>query len=103
MVYSSFVMVFSMIFYYELYIYSSESEMGNLEQKNRQLTADAKEDVLTNLLNRRGFLPVVKEVMDNDKHIIFVLRFVILTILSALMIPTDTIAETRFCDTLQSC
>ncbi|MBP5281684.1 MAG: GGDEF domain-containing protein [Lachnospiraceae bacterium] len=75
MVYSSFVMVFSMIFYYELYIYSSESEVGTLEQKNRQLTADAKEDVLTNLLNRRGFLPVVKEVMNDEKTRHFCIAF----------------------------
>ena len=66
MVFASFVMIFSMIFYYGMYIYSSESEMGNLEQRNKQLSADAREDVLTNLLNRRGFLPLVKSLMHDD-------------------------------------
>lgn len=65
MVFASFVMIFSMIFYYALYIYSSESEMGSLELKNKQLSADAREDVLTNLLNRRGFLPLVESAMHD--------------------------------------
>ncbi|MBP5282216.1 MAG: diguanylate cyclase, partial [Lachnospiraceae bacterium] len=67
MVFASFAMYFSFLFYYAMYIYSSESEMGNLEQKNKQLSVDAQEDVLTNLLNRRGFLPLVKTSM-NDKN-----------------------------------
>lgn len=67
MVFSSFAMIFSMIFYNAIYIYSSESERTGLEQKNKQLSADASEDALTNLLNRRGFLPIMEKMM-NDKN-----------------------------------
>lgn len=62
--FSSFVMVFSTIFYNALYIHSSEGELVNLEQKNKKLSVDAQVDALTNMLNRRGFLPVVKGLMD---------------------------------------
>ena len=70
MLFSSFVMIFSVIFYNFIYIYSSENEMVSLKQKNKQLSADAHEDALTNLLNRRGFLPVVDEMMKGEytKH-----------------------------------
>ena len=68
-IFSAFVMFFSMIFYNALYIYSSEVEMFSLERKNEQLSADAHLDALTNLLNRRGFLPVVEKLMsDKKKH-----------------------------------
>ncbi len=66
-IFSSFVMVFSMIFYNAMYIYSSEYEMYNLERKNRQLSADARKDELTSLLNRRGFLPVIENLMKDDR------------------------------------
>ncbi len=65
-IFSSFVMVFSVVFYNVVYIYSSEYEMYNLEQENEQLTVDAKEDSLTGLLNRRGFLPLVDKAMKSD-------------------------------------
>lgn len=61
--FSSFVMVFSTIFYSTIYIYSSEFAMTNLEEKNEKLSVDAHEDVLTSLLNRRGFLPLVDSLM----------------------------------------
>ena len=69
-IFSSFVMVFSMIFYNVIYIYSSETLMSSLERKNEKLTVDAKVDVLTSLLNRRGFLPIVESLMDpgSDSH-----------------------------------
>ncbi len=66
-IFSSFVMVFSMIFYNGIYIFASEYEVFSLEIKNRQLSVDAKEDLLTNLLNRRGFLPVIEEMMSDGK------------------------------------
>ena len=62
---SAFAMVFSTIFYNTIYIYTSEREMGDLEKKNKQLSSDAHEDALTNLLNRRGFLPLVKDMMND--------------------------------------
>lgn len=69
MIFSTFVMVFSMIFYNTIYIYSSEGEMLSLEQQNEQLTVDANKDTLTQLLNRRGFLPRVKRLMeDTNEH-----------------------------------
>ena len=73
--FSSFVMVFSIIFYNVIYIYSSEYEMVSLEQKNQQLTADAKEDALTSLLNRRGFLPIVKSLMEGNGPTYFCVSF----------------------------
>ena len=75
LIFASFVMVFSIIFYNAIYIYSSEYEMINLEQKNRQLSADAQEDVLTNLLNRRGFLPLVESLMDDQQTHHFCIAF----------------------------
>ena len=69
-IFSSFAMVFSIIFYNAIYIYSSEYEMVSLEKKNKQLSVDAQEDTLTSLLNRRGFLPIVENCMksENTKH-----------------------------------
>ena len=66
-IFSSFVMVFSMIFYSTIYIYSSEMEKTSLEKENEQLSADAREDALTNLLNRRGFLPLIEACMRDDR------------------------------------
>ena len=65
-IFSAFVMVFSTIFYNIIYIYSSEVEVDDLEEKNKQLTIDAREDALTGMLNRRGFVPIVEKLM-NDK------------------------------------
>ncbi len=62
--FSSFSMIFATIFYNTIHIYSSEVEMTSLEQKNKQLSADASEDALTSLLNRRGFLPLVETLME---------------------------------------
>lgn len=62
---SAFAMVFSTIFYNTIYIYTTEREMGDLEKRNQQLSSDAHEDALTNLLNRRGFLPLVQTMMDD--------------------------------------
>lgn len=64
--FSSFVMVFSTIFYNVLYIYASEVEMRSLEKRNEQLSVDAQEDALTGLLNRRGFLPIFERIMSDE-------------------------------------
>lgn len=74
-VFSSFAMVFAVIFYNAIYIYSSESERGSLERKNKQLSLDATEDDLTNLLNRRGFLPVIKSYMSDERTKHFCIAF----------------------------
>ena len=63
-VYSAFAMVFSILFYNAIYIYSSENQLSILQQENRQLSADAHEDALTSLLNRRGFLPLLRSLME---------------------------------------
>ena len=73
--YSAFAMVFSVIFYNAMYIYMSEHEVTNLEQKNRQLSTDAQEDALTSLLNRRGFLPLVDELMKDEGSSKFCVAF----------------------------
>ena len=64
-IFSAFAMVFATMFYNAMYIYSSEYEVYSLEKKNEQLSADAQEDALTSILNRRGFLPVVRDLMDS--------------------------------------
>ena len=74
-IFSSFAMVFSIIFYNAIYIYSTEYEMTSLEQKNEQLSVDAQEDALTSLLNRRGFLPLVGSLMKGDKANHFCIAF----------------------------
>ena len=74
-VFSSFAMVFSTIFYNVLYIYASESERDSLEKKNKQLSEDAHVDVLTNLLNRRGFMPMVERLMLNKGKSHFCIAF----------------------------
>ena len=63
-VFSAFAMVFSILFYNAIYIYSSENQLSILRQENRQLSADAHEDALTSLLNRRGFLPLIRSLME---------------------------------------
>jgi len=73
--FSSFVMVFSTIFYNTLYIYSSEVERNSLEDENRQLSVDAKEDSLTKLLNRRGFLPIMADLMKDEARRNFCVAF----------------------------
>ena len=66
-VYSAFAMVFSILFYNAIYIYSSENQLSILQQENRKLSADAHEDALTSLLNRRGFLPLLRTLMTPGK------------------------------------
>ena len=73
--FSTFVMVFSVIFYNTIYIYASEVEKNSLEQLNVQLTDDANRDTLTQLLNRRGFLPLVQRVMGGDRFHQFCIAF----------------------------
>lgn len=75
MIFSSFVMIFSVIVYSVIYIYSSEYQMVSLEEKNQKLSVDAKEDALTSLLNRRGFLPVVESLMKGDTPTHFCVSF----------------------------
>lgn len=75
MIFSNFVMFFSIIFYNTIYIYSSEAEMNTLEEENVQLSADAKEDSLTHLLNRRGFIPIVQKLMDDESKPAFCIAF----------------------------
>ena len=74
-VFSTFVMVFSMIFYTTVFIFNSEREMLTLEKKNQRLSADAREDPLTNLYNRRGFLPLVNNLMRSDPFGHFCIAF----------------------------
>lgn len=75
MVFTSFVMVFSVVFYNVIYIYSSEYEKIDLEKKNEKLTVDAEEDALTGLLNRRGFLPIVEALMNGETRSNFCVAF----------------------------
>ena len=49
--------------------------MKNLLLRNKQLSADAHEDVLTTLLNRRGFLPLIEPLMKNSKDSQFCVAF----------------------------
>ena len=74
-IFSSFAMVFATMFYNAIYIYSSEHELNILEQENKQLSADAMEDSLTSLLNRRGFLPMAKSLMRDKKTRRFCIAF----------------------------
>ena len=75
LIFATFVMVFSVIFYNVLYIYSSEIERGDLQKKNTELSVDASVDALTGLLNRRGFLPIVKQLMSNKAYCHFCVAF----------------------------
>lgn len=74
-IYSSFTMVFSTVFYNAMYIYMSEHEVNILEEQNRQLSSDAHEDALTSLLNRRGFLPIVDSLMKSERTSTFSVAF----------------------------
>ena len=74
-IFSSFVMIFSMIFYNVLYIYASEFERKSLEQKNQKLSADVCQDALTGLMNRRGFLPIVDTLMNTEANCHFCVAF----------------------------
>ena len=49
--------------------------MSDLEQKNEQLMVDAKVDVLTSLLNRRGFLPLIDALMGEEHSEQFCVAF----------------------------
>ncbi|MCR5208954.1 MAG: GGDEF domain-containing protein [Lachnospiraceae bacterium] len=75
MVFSSFVMFFGVVFYNTIYIYSSEHEVISLEERNEQLTADAKIDALTELLNRRGFMPLLEQIMQGKAEDKFCIAF----------------------------
>lgn len=75
-IFSSFVMIFSTIFYNTIYIYSNEREIVNLEKKNKQLSVDAHEDVLTTLLNRRGFLPLIEPMIKGTSSEEFCVAFI---------------------------
>ena len=74
-VFSSFAMILSTIFYNAMYIFASENTVVILEEKNKQLSVDAHEDALTSLLNRRGFLPLVKNLMDDEESRKFCIAF----------------------------
>ena len=74
-IFSTFVMVFAVIFYNSIYIYSSEYERTDLEKKNEKLTVETKEDALTKLLNRRGFLPIVENIMGEEGEHHFCMAF----------------------------
>ena len=69
-IFSGSAMFFSIVFYNTLYIYRSRREVTTLEQENEQLSADANSDTLTDLLNRRGFLPLLEALMNKggDQH-----------------------------------
>ena len=75
MIFSSFVMFFGVVFYSSLYIISSEIEMMGLELTNEQLSADASEDALTGLLNRRGFIPRVESLIKSEQPKQFCVAF----------------------------
>ncbi len=74
-IFSAFAMVFATMFYNTIYIFASENEVTHLEQRNRQLSVDAKEDALTSLLNRRGFLPLVSDLLKNRRAKNFCIAF----------------------------
>lgn len=67
-IFSAFAMIFATLFYNAMYIFASENELVILKQKNSKLSADAKEDALTTLLNRRGFLPMIESLMKDNEH-----------------------------------
>lgn len=74
-VFSAFAMVFAVIFYYMIYIYTSEKLVISLEKMNEKLSVDAHEDALTSLLNRRGFLPIVEALMKGKNKGNFCVAF----------------------------
>lgn len=75
LIFSSFVMFFSMVFYTTIFIYATEHTMVNLEKENKQLSADAHEDALTSTLNRRGFTPVITKLMEGGETNHFCIAF----------------------------
>lgn len=74
-IFSAFAMFFSMVFYNIIYIYRSRREVLDLEKENEQLSADANNDTLTELLNRRGFLPLLEELMKEGEEHHFCIAF----------------------------
>ena len=74
-IFANFAMVFAIIFYNTVYIYASEFELNRLEQTNEQLSSDVQNDELTGLLNRRGFLPLIGELMNEDHSNHFCISF----------------------------
>ena len=74
-IFASFMTGFSIVFYNTIYIYSSESDRTSLKKENQKLSVDAHEDVLTNTLNRRGFLPIMEGLMKDDKQKNFCIAF----------------------------
>ncbi len=74
-IFSAFAMFFSMVFYNVIYIYRSRREVLDLEKENEQLSADANNDTLTELLNRRGFLPLLEELMKEGEEHHFCIAF----------------------------
>ena len=75
MLFASFVMFFSVVFYISIFIYADEYTRITLEQENKQLSAEAQEDALTRTLNRRGFTPVITELMKGDASNHFCIAF----------------------------
>ena len=75
MIFASFVMFFSVVFYISIFIYADEHTRITLEQENKQLSAEAQEDALTRTLNRRGFTPVITELMKGDVSNHFCIAF----------------------------
>jgi diguanylate cyclase (GGDEF)-like protein len=75
MLFTTFSMAISVIFYNVIYIYSSEYELNRLEEENDQLSAESKEDTLTHLLNRRGFMPIITEIANRSNEATFSVAF----------------------------
>ena len=68
-VFSSFIMVFGIIFYNIVYIYNVRLKEKSLQKENEKLTLEATTDTLTKLLNRRGFLTIVDNLIkEGDRH-----------------------------------
>ena len=72
---AAFSLVFGAIFYSAVYIYSAEYKAASLQKEKEQLIEDAKTDTLTHLLNRRGFLSVIEELMKKDVDAPFCIAF----------------------------
>ena len=75
MLFTTFSMALSIIFYNVIFIYSSEHELNRLEEENDQLSADANEDTLTHLLNRRGFMPIINDLVNSNAEETFSVAF----------------------------
>ena len=74
-VFTMFAMFFAVVFYNIIHIYSSEYEVTSLTRKNEALSIDAHVDVLTGLLNRRGFLPIVAKLLKAKESAHFCIAF----------------------------